>query len=258
MLDAVEALLLDGGDELAVDDERRRRVAVEGVQAEDRGRGGGGGAGGGLLVGFGGGGGGGGIVPRSTNARPARRARRSSRDGAAGELLEDVPRSPALRRRPGAPRMASGIALDRVAQVRDAGLPSAIDSTETLPYQPSRSWSTRRRPARSALAPRGVAALDEVELDRDAVAAESLHRGDEVLGPFTRRSLGACTRAQGTLVPRDGEGRHSARSTDAVREELRAPAPAPRASPGSARRSARCTGRSGRPRTFARRRARWK
>src|SRR5206468_5456436 len=36
VLDAVEALLLGGGDELAVDDERGRSVAVKGVQAEDR------------------------------------------------------------------------------------------------------------------------------------------------------------------------------------------------------------------------------
>ncbi len=36
VLDAVEALLLGGGDELAVDDERGGSVAVVGVQAEDR------------------------------------------------------------------------------------------------------------------------------------------------------------------------------------------------------------------------------
>src|SRR5439155_8751524 len=36
VLDAVEALLLGGRDELAVDDERRRRVAVVRVQAENR------------------------------------------------------------------------------------------------------------------------------------------------------------------------------------------------------------------------------
>ena len=41
VLDAVEPLLLGGGDELAVDDERRRGVAVVRVQAEDRGHGGG-------------------------------------------------------------------------------------------------------------------------------------------------------------------------------------------------------------------------
>ena len=39
VLDAVEALLLGGGDELAVDDERRGGVAVVGVEAEDRGHG---------------------------------------------------------------------------------------------------------------------------------------------------------------------------------------------------------------------------
>ena len=39
MLDPVEALLLGGGDEHAVDDERRRGVAVVRVQAEDRGHG---------------------------------------------------------------------------------------------------------------------------------------------------------------------------------------------------------------------------
>ena len=37
VLDAVEPLFLDGVDELAVDHEGRGRVAVEGVQAEDRG-----------------------------------------------------------------------------------------------------------------------------------------------------------------------------------------------------------------------------
>src|SRR4051812_9303305 len=37
VLDAIEALLLGGGDELAVDYERRGGVAVEGVEAEDRG-----------------------------------------------------------------------------------------------------------------------------------------------------------------------------------------------------------------------------
>ena len=37
VLDPVEALLLGGGDELAVDDERGRGVAVVRVQAEDRG-----------------------------------------------------------------------------------------------------------------------------------------------------------------------------------------------------------------------------
>ena len=36
MLDAVEPLLLGGGDELAVDDERGSRVAVVGVETEDR------------------------------------------------------------------------------------------------------------------------------------------------------------------------------------------------------------------------------
>ena len=39
VLDAVEPLLLDGGDELPVDDERGGGVAVVGVQAEDRGHG---------------------------------------------------------------------------------------------------------------------------------------------------------------------------------------------------------------------------
>ena len=39
VLDAVEALLLGGRDELAVDDERRRGVAVVRVEAEDRGHG---------------------------------------------------------------------------------------------------------------------------------------------------------------------------------------------------------------------------
>jgi hypothetical protein len=37
VLDAVEPLFFDGVDELAVDHEGRGRVAVEGVQAEDRG-----------------------------------------------------------------------------------------------------------------------------------------------------------------------------------------------------------------------------
>ena len=36
VLDPVEALLLRGGDELAVDDERSRGVAVVRVEAEDR------------------------------------------------------------------------------------------------------------------------------------------------------------------------------------------------------------------------------